>query len=123
MPFGPQPQVHPKHLAFGGWLGQSSDDGLRQPNEVLFVEHHGLREADAGGFAVPRIKEQEINIRAVVQLSATELAERNNAEPAANHASLRVMILRLTITLGELLIGVKKSLGENHIGKPRKLQG
>src|SRR3972149_4717026 len=76
---GAQAQVHAERVTFLGDALEGGDDLARQPPEVLAVREGAARAA--GGLAVLRVHEDEVDIGGVVELLAAELAHADDGEP------------------------------------------
>ena len=71
---GPQPHVHPEHLALRSVLGHRADQPTRKASEVFLVGD-GPR---AAGLAVFGIEKHEIDVGRDVELLSPELAHTNH---------------------------------------------
>ena len=77
VPFGAEPHVDPVRQAEAGVVGQHPDDLAADLGEELGVGD----DLGADGLAVGVVDEDQVDVGAIVQLLAAELAERQNDEP------------------------------------------
>ena len=110
---GPQAQIHPVALALGGVGGEQGGVLVGDFLVKLLVAQAGR----AVGLAVAAMHEHQVDIGAVVQLFAPQLAQRNHREaarPAVGKA-------RLTMAGDELRANSHVRHAQDGVGQVRKL--
>jgi len=73
---------------------------MSETREEFFVRDDGLGLVAAGGSPVLGVKENEVNIRAVVKLLAPEFSEGHHRKTALRDAVLGVAVLRMAVAFG-----------------------
>jgi uncharacterized membrane-anchored protein len=105
-----------------GGLRDGAHHGVRETDEELLVRNGRGLLAAARSFAVAAVEKKQINVRAVIQFIAAQLAQRENAETAAHDAALRVAILRMAIALDQFLVAERQGVGEDYVREHRELE-
>ena len=107
-----QAQIDAKDRTFGGQAGQNFRDLLRQANEIFAVRHGRSR----GRFSVS-IDEHEVDVRAVIELVASQLSEGQDGEGGVHQTSGGVEVLRRIETAQQAGVCVPQGMFDQDIGQ------
>ena len=107
-----QAQIDAKDRTFRGQTGQNFRDLLRQANEIFAV-----RDGRSGGRFSVSVDEHQIDVRAVIELVASQLSEGQDGERGVHQTSGVVGVLRRIETAQQTRVGLPQSLFDQDIGK------
>ena len=115
-----QAQVHAEEGTFRSHLGDQLEHSLREPREVFGVGGGPLRAA--GGFTVAAVQKHQVDVRAVVQFLAAQLAEGKDGQAGRVAIAGRVGELRRTVSVLQLLLRDAQGALEQDVSEMGKLE-
>src|SRR5207249_10116164 len=92
-------------------------------HRILFVRDQRAAFRAARCFPVVGIEEEKVDVGAVVQFVAAQLAQGDDAETGARGPPLRVAVLGLSVALLEFEVAVDQRIRQHYVRQRRKLQG
>ncbi len=124
LPSGPQSQVHAKDLPFRGDPSDLLGQFLRQPREKFAIRDDRIGVAlHSRGMSLAAEEIDDIDVGAVVQLLASQFAQRQDREGGFRDPAPVVEILRWPEAVEQILQGQAMSFLEEGVCQDREIPG